>query len=853
MLRPRRGLALGAGLLRARSRCVAACGYAAERRREATGPQPAAAGARPAPSLAPPRRRDAAPPPAAAPAAAAASAAPAWPAAASAAPAWPAAAAPWAPGVQRQQSEQRGGWRGYGTTAAAAAAAQPQPGFGAPQQRPQPQPQPQQRSPPPQPPAALPTAAAALLQALRAAGGGDAALSRLARAAARAPAAERARLADELSGLLESDAPIGGGAAPPARLEGAPLCHALWVVARAGGAPAAALRRLFGAAVPAAYSSLGALGPDDLARLLTAYAAAGAYSQELFAAATEFVWDALPRMPPARLAEVAVAYASAGHYDNDEDLWSALADRAAARVNEFEPHQLAALLESAARLRFRHSPLCSAALGAAAHGAQRWPTAALAQVVWALGWLGHGVGPGEGPQLDRIAATVATRLRNLMTSTDVTRVVAAGVPRVPGSGALGGDGNGGGGNGGGGNGGFLGTSREAAALTAGPYRWQPGSGDGGSSGGGGGGGDGGGDGSGGAAGRRDAAWGPPRRQTLTVTPGLADSFDFRAGAAFEAARARAASDCSGSEADDDEDRVRPALDSPAALRDSLARLAWGFTALGRIPSALLRESFKLLGSFPATDFSQPQLALLYEAGARAVEIAHGPLDTHPLMATSWRVFTAETKRAPRMLALSPGLQGHAFAAWLRGTCHGRAPLAPPPMMAAAAPRPRGGDGGQRAHPLRGGPVPEPEWPDPGAGSFSSWRFRDPASTSRAGLEASISETLASSGLSKGSPASPELTLDGVLQVALPLVRGNARIAVEPLAPEAATRNPPHAPLGPAGTRSAMLRYRGWGVAPVLFSDWAQAGEHAGAGGHAALLEAGVEGAEAEAACRVAEE
>jgi hypothetical protein len=288
----------------------------------------------------------------------------------------------------------------------------------------------------------------------------------------------------------------------------------------------------------------------------------------------------------------------------------------------------------------------------------RWSTTSLAQLVWALGWLGHGVGPGEGPLLDRVGATVATRLRNLMTSTDVTRMVSAGVVRVPGSGVPPGSSmvaGGGGGSSGpaavmagssgdvrpldsGGPAGFLGLSKETAALTAGPYSWHPSS-DSSSSGSG-----------------QDVQQRPQRRGGGSSASG--DSLTFgrttivthgggTAGGGG-AADANAEANATGgttigyvSDTDDDVDCVRPSLEPPSALRDGLCRLAWGYLSLNRLPNALLRETFKLLASFPPASFSQPQLALLFEAGCRAQEIGHGLLDIHPLMATSARVFVAE--------------------------------------------------------------------------------------------------------------------------------------------------------------------------------------------------------------------
>jgi hypothetical protein len=255
---------------------------------------------------------------------------------------------------------------------------------------------------------------------------------------------------------------------------------------------------------------------------------------------------------------------------------------------------------------------------------------------------------------------------------------------------------------------------------------------------------------------------------------------------------------------------------------------------------------------------------------------------------------------------------YAFAAWLRGTAGGAAPLAPPPRAGAAAAAEAARRGRQGAHAaaraagLASGVAPEPAWPEepyassyaaapaaprttisvgaPGAASsgldgreassgsgsgggpataaaaaFSSWRYRDPSATTRAGLEASLRECLIVSGLAP-APLSPALTLDGVLAVPLPVRRGNARIALEGLPPEAAARNAPHAPLGAAAVRAAMLRYRGWGVAPVAFTEWAGAaaagasGDNSGGGGggrgrgRAALLEGAIEGAEADVVC-----
>ena len=791
----------------------------------------------------------------------------------------------------------------------------------------------------------------ALVARLAACGDRDADLKRLARRAARQRPDVQRRLVAELTRRLAA----GGGAGGDARLEGALLARALWAVSRAGGCPADAKRRLFEEAVPAAYASLAALAPADLARLLTAYAAARCYSQELFAAATEFVWDALRgggspgaaaagggtassaagggsssgpsagglgALTPGQLSDVAAAYAAADHYDDDGDLWQAAADAAAARARDFSPHQLAGLVEALARLRFRHAPLCGAALAAAASGAAQWPTTALAQVVWALGWLGHGAGPGEAPQLDRVAAAVATRLRNLLTSTDAARVAPAALSRVPGGGVAGaggaaaaavaaaGDGsNGSSGNsssGNAGNGGsegvgFLGTSLEAAALTAGPYHWHR---------------------SGDAAGAAEAGPGSQQQQQQQRLQqhhqrpaGSAAALSWAAGsgaAASASPQALSVALASGSDSDDaaaaiaadadDEDAgvagtmlprapgcVRPALDAPGELREALSRLLWGYAALGRVPAALTREALRLLAGLPPASFSAPQLALLFEAAARAAELGRAaPLGARPELATSARAFSAALKRAPRPLALPPDLQPRAFAAWAHGTRGGSAPLAPPPLLVArkwrafvpaAALAGGGGDasgsssssGSGDSSDSSGGQPPWPSEP-----RFSSWRYRDPALTSRAGLEAALGAAVAAVGLAPSPPA-PELTLDGVLAVPLPLtLRGSggarARVALEARAPADAARNPPHAPLGAAGVRAAMLRCRGWGVAEVAFSDWADAadggiggsgggdggdsdGDDGGGGGggaapgvtaaQAALLRAVVEGAEAD--------
>lgn len=212
----------------------------------------------------------------------------------------------------------------------------------------------------------------------------------------------------------------------------------------------------------------------------------------------------------------------------------------------------------------------------------------------------------------------------------------------------------------------------------------------------------------------------------------------------------------------------------------------------------------------------------------------------------------QLKRAPRTLCLSPDLHPFAFASWLHGSQHGRAPLAPPPMVAAAQQHERFAPpqhlhhhNHNHHHRHRRGHQHE-QWPDPAAALFSSWRYREAASTTRAGMESSIAAVLVDAGLARMSP-SEALTLDGVLQVALPLARGNARVAVEVLPPDAATRNPPHAPLGAAAVRYEMLRYRGWGVAQVLFSEWQEAME-TGAEAMHALLQTAVENAEADAMC-----
>lgn len=290
-------------------------------------------------------------------------------------------------------------------------------------------------------------------------------------------------------------------------------------------------------------------------------------------------------------------------------------------LQEFQPHQLAAILESAARLRFRHAHMCSAVLGAAASCTAQWQTRSLAQVIWSLGYLGHGVGPGEGPQLDRIAASVTTRLRNLLTSTDATRVVSKDFRRGPGSPVDGG--------GVGGGGGFVGTSQEASALTARSYSWQQ------------------------PRAAQQAA--PVQQQAVQRGPqapgGLGDTYTSpprgRTGSSSSSAIGGGVSTSS-----DDAgvlDNCRPALEPPSVLRDSLCRLVWGYTALGRLPNSLLRESFKLLGSVPAPEYSQPQLALLFEAGMRAQEMGHSPVETHPLMATSARVFIAEVGRRQKLV------------------------------------------------------------------------------------------------------------------------------------------------------------------------------------------------------------
>jgi len=132
--------------------------------------------------------------------------------------------------------------------------------------------------------------------------------------------------------------------------------------------------------------------------------------------------------------------------------------------------------------------------------------------------------------------------------------------------------------------------------------------------------------------------------------------------------------------------------------------------------------------------------------------------------------------------------------------------------------------------------------------FSSWRYRDAAAITRGGLEATVAAALATAGLA-AAPPSATTTLDGVLTVGIPLLRGNARIAVEVLPPEAAARNPPHAPLGAAGVRHAMLKYRGWGVAQVAFSEWQEVREE-GEEAAAAYLKSGVEGAESDLMCTV---
>lgn len=182
------------------------------------------------------------------------------------------------------------------------------------------------------------------------------------------------------------------------------------------------------------------------------------------------------------------------------------------------------------------------------------------------------------------------------------------------------------------------------------------------------------------------------------------------------------------------------------------------------------------------------------------------------------------------MALGPELQPLAFAAWMRGTRGGRAPLAPPPPI------------GWR----HGRPPPGEAWPGAEDPPFSSWRFRDPCATTRDGMEASLSAALAAANL-VAAPLAPALTLDGVLEVPLPVPRGNARVAVEPLPPAAAARNPPHTPLGAAAMRHALLRHRGWGVAQVLFSDWAEAVE-GGERATAEYLGAAVADAESEALC-----
>jgi hypothetical protein len=89
--------------------------------------------------------------------------------------------------------------------------------------------------------------------------------------------------------------------------------------------------------VPVLYNRLGQLTPPDLARLLSAYAAAAqhspsAYSQELFAALTEFLWEGLGQLDPRGLADVAVAYAAVGHYHDDDDFFGGLAAAAAQRL-----------------------------------------------------------------------------------------------------------------------------------------------------------------------------------------------------------------------------------------------------------------------------------------------------------------------------------------------------------------------------------------------------------------------------------------------------------------------------------------------------------------------------------------
>lgn len=266
------------------------------------------------------------------------------------------------------------------------------------------------------------------------------------------------------------------------------------------------------------------------------------------------------------------------------------------------------------------------------------------QVVWALGWLGHGLGPGEGPQLDRVAAAITTRLRNLMTSTDASRVVPMASSRVPGTDAGVVSGRGAAAaaisvvtSGGDGGAGFLGTSAETAALAARSYSWQepwraPR-----------------------GAAEAEAAPRPPAERPrrphvrLVASPLLrgerpaAQAPAAGPGDSFSAVPQPPPPQTTNNSGGGGDSSVRPALEPPGALREALCRLAWGYTSLGRLPGALLRESFKLLDGYPATEFTRPQLAMLFEAAARAQAAALGTADAHPLMATSARVFMAEVR------------------------------------------------------------------------------------------------------------------------------------------------------------------------------------------------------------------
>jgi hypothetical protein len=241
---------------------------------------------------------------------------------------------------------------------------------------------------------------------------------------------------------------------------------------------------------------------------------------------------------------------------------------------------------------------------------------------------------------------------------------------------------------------------------------------------------------------------------------------------------------------------RPVYDDAASLAGGLVSLLWAFAMLGHVHTTMAKEALKALSLMQAGGLSCEQLAMLWAAHMRYQQLGHVVLDPNPLLAESYAVFSRELSRAaPRAIVLPNHLQPLAAASWLLAAMRQAPEYQCFPRFMHH--HPAHGHAEQREQQALLQQQQQPR--------FSSWKYRNPAVLSTAGLEASVRGVLAGMGV---HVSEPEVTLDGLERVGMHCKHNGVNVAWQVLPPAWCARNPPHGPTAEAQAHRWALQYRG---------------------------------------------